>query len=178
MATTLNRRLFLKTASATGAIVMISPAALILDGCDGSAVINLINVALQAAENVLAVVEPGAPWVGNFQAAITALKNAETTWQSGGAVQIVIDALNTLVAVTAVIPLTAVYSPLIDILVAGIEAVLAALPASTTAKLSRNPHYGHTQLKKPHLLQSKAGAFKQQWNDVVNANPALAKAKL
>lgn len=177
MATTLNRRLFLKTASATGTILVISPAVL-LDGCTGDSVINLINVALQAAENVLAVVEPGAAWVSDFQAAIAALKTAEASWQAGGAVQIVINALNTLVAVTAVIPLTAAYSPLIDILVAGIEAVLAALPASTTTTLSQNAHYGHTQLKKPHLLQSKVGAFKQQWNDVVNANPALAKAKL
>jgi hypothetical protein len=41
-----------------------------------------------------------------------------------------------------------------------------------------NAHRGRIPLKKPRLFQSKIGAFKQQWNDLVSANPDLTKAKL
>lgn len=151
----------------------------ILTGCSASQVENEINVVLQEATNVLAVAFPGAPWLSQLQAAITALKTAEATWQAGGAVQIVIDALNTIVAITAAIPLTEIVSPLIDILVAGIEAVLAALPAPATTLTMRaqapNPHIGRVVIKH-RWAHSRASDFKSAWNIVARSNPALAKA--
>lgn len=174
----MNRRTFVKTAGATGTLLCVAPPAVLFEGCTDSSVISLINVALTAAEKVLAVAEAGATWVESFKTAINALKTSEAAWQTGSSVQIVIDALNTITNVLAVIPITAVYSPLIDILVAGIEAILQALPQSTTAKLSQNQHFGRATLNKPHIFQNKTSAFKEQWNRAVAANPALAAAKL
>jgi hypothetical protein len=143
-------------------------------GCSGSQVVNEINVVLQEAASVLAVAEPNSPWVPELKQAIAALMTAEQQWQTGGTVQIVIDALNTIVAITAVIPITSVYSPLIDVLVAGIEAILAALPQSSTMTAVRatpqaNPHVNAYKLQH-HFLHSPAGNFKLNWNDVAKAH--------
>lgn len=171
----MDRRQFLATSSATAATLLLMPTI----GCTDNP-IAIINTVLDSAAAVITVAEPGAPWVAQMQAAITTLKNAEASWKSGSAVTIVVSALDTLAAVAAVIPFTAIYSPLIDILVAGIDAVLAALPLSTKARLSdqHNPRAGRTALKRPHALESHVGVYKKQWNDIVDATPALAAAKL
>lgn len=145
--------------------------------------INEINTILQQAAAVLAVVEPNAPWVAEFKNAIAALMVAEQQWQTGGTVQIVIDALNTIVAITAVIPLTAPYSPLIDILVAGIEMVITALvpsaapPATVKATRQGNPHVGAYAI--PHrTFHSQSSTFKWCWNQAAvehNLNQAVLK---
>lgn len=178
----INRRKFLSGVSILSASSLVT---LPLTGCSPEDV-NILNTVLASAEAVLAVAEPGASWAASFASAVTALKNAETSWQGGSPVSIVISALNTLAAVSAAIPVTAVYSPLIDVLVAGIDAVLTALPVSTAATISRvgisnaagNPHYGRASLRKPHFLQSHVGAYKTQWNDIVNSNPKLSAAKI
>ena len=87
------------------------------------------------------------------------------------------DALNTIVAITAVIPVTAVYAPLIDVLVAAIEAVLAALfpnqpaPPQLTLRVSPqgNPHVGAYKLSM-HWYHTPAGNFKANWNDVAKSH--------
>jgi hypothetical protein len=175
-----NRRQFLGGLAAAGALSLTTLPAM---GCSGSEVVDELNTLLSSAESVLNVAEPGAPWVVEFVAAVAALKQAEASWQSGSAVTIVISALNTLAAVAAVVPLTALYSPLIDVLVAGIDAVLTALPVSlvgpaATRALLSNPRAGRVQLKKPHFMQSKVGAYKHQWNEIVDAIPALANARI
>jgi hypothetical protein len=158
-----------------GAWAMISLLALILlpvapvTGCSGSQVTNEINVVLTEAVTILSVADPNAAWVPQLQQAVAALKIAEANWTAGGTVQIVIDCLNTIEAITAVIPFTAVYSPLIAVLVAGIEAILAALPASTTSKLSQNPYYGRYQMV-DHWYHTPAGNFKANWNSVAKAH--------
>jgi len=170
------------------AVVLLVGSALggaaLLEGCTSSQVIGEINTILQQAAAVLAVVEPNAPWVTAFKNAVAALMTAEQQWQTGSTVQLVIDALNTLVAITAVIPITAPYSPLIDILVAGIEAVLAALPPSSNSAgikstAGGNPHVGaykfpqHWYRKTPN-----AAEFKSCWNQTVQAhglNTAILK---
>jgi hypothetical protein len=174
----MNRRRFLKVMGASGTILVIWP----LNGCNATAVENEINVVLKEAAAVLAVAAPGAAWVTQLQVAIAALATAEQQWQTGGAVQIVIDALNTIVAITAVIPITAAYSPLIDVLVAAIEVVLAALPAATSSVATRlssdelartvatgNQHIGRYKLK-THWYHSAATNLKDNWNDVARAN--------
>lgn len=177
----MNRRSFFKAAAVTGVVATLPT----LEGCGLSQVENAINVVLKEAAAVLAVAEPGAPWLVPLQKAIADLMTAEQQWQNGGAVQIVDDALNTIVAITADIPLTAAYSPLIDVLVAGIEAVLALLPApvspvSVATKLTveqerkitagGNPHVGRYQLKNSWDHPTPAGKFRANWNEVAKAN--------
>lgn len=148
-------------------------------GCSGSTVINEINIVLNEAGNVLAVAEPGASWIAPLKNAIAKLESAETTWQTGGTVAIVDDALNALSIVLAPLPLTAVYSPLIDVLMSGIEAVLAALPVSVSLKaqmarltVAENPHAGRYRLVN-HWYHTPAGNLKANWNDVAKAHGLL-----
>lgn len=172
----MNRRNFLKSTAAVGVGSLV---AFPLVGCDSSNVTNILNTVLNSAEAVLAVAEPNAPWAQQFRDAVTALQAAETQWKAGSAVTIVIAALNTLAAVAAVIPFTATYSPLIDILVAGIDAVLTAIgTGSTPALAGRNARVGRVILKKPHVFQNEVGAYKAQWNEVVATHPGLSPAKL
>lgn len=170
----INRRSFLKSSVALGALAVVSFPTI---GCSSNAT-AVLNTVLNSAQAVLAVAEPNAPWAGDFKNAISALENAETQWKAGGAVTVVISALNTLAAVAAVIPFTATYSPLIDILVAGIDAVIVAIAPTAAPTVSHNARIGRIVLKKPHALQSEIGAYKAQWNAIVSANPALSAAKL
>jgi len=176
----LTRRAFGKQTAVLVAAGALGPS-LVLDGCS-STVINEINIVLKEAAAVLAVAEPGASWLEPLQNAIGALMTAEQEWQSGNTVQLVIDALNTIVAVTAAIPLTEVYSPLIDVLVAGIEMVLAALPQSANnagakATAAGNKHIGRTVIQR-HWYHSEATDFKDTWNGVAKSIPALNGAVL
>lgn len=154
-------------------------------GCSTASTVNEVNIVLTQATNILAVADPGATWVPKLQAAIGALKTAEASWQAGGAVQDVENALNTIVAITAVIPLTAQYSPLIDVLVAGIEIILANLPggaavavaaaptngvsAHVAAQVVSNPHLGRVTIKH-HFMHNRTNEFKAAWNDAATAN--------
>lgn len=134
----MQRRDFVKRVTAIGVVLIASPAALVMEGCTVN-VTALLNTVLDAGEAIIKVAEPNAPWLQSFESALAALEQAEAQWSAGGAVQIVISALNTIEAVLAVIPVTAVYSPLIAVLVAGIEAVLTALfpqPAPSRASAS------------------------------------------
>jgi hypothetical protein len=172
----MNRRVFL-TASTSFAVA--SPLLLSVGGCTTSTVVNEINVVLTEAANILVVAEPNATWVPQLQAAIAALKTAEASWTAGGTVTEVINALNTIEAITAVIPLTSTYSPLIDVLVAGIEAILAALPAQPSAavKAVQNPHIGRVKIRHS-LFHSRVDEFKKAWNEAAESNPKLAGATL
>jgi hypothetical protein len=178
----MDRRYFLKVTSATGVLTLVTPS-LLLEGCVSTGVVNLINTVLDAAGNVLKVIEPNASWAQQFTAAVQALKTAEATWQNGGAVTIVDDALNTLLAIANVIPIDAPYAPLIAVLVAGIELVLGALPVNATTSLKSNatitmsPYYGKVVIKSK-FLETRAGAFKRVWDGVAHSNPALAAAAL
>jgi hypothetical protein len=145
-------------------------------GCSGSEVIGEINVVLSEATTVLAQAAPGSSWIAPLKAAAAELQTEEAAWESGGTVAKVDAALNTLSIVLAAIPLTAVYSPLIDVLVAGIEAVLAALPASTApgaqktmVTVAENPHAGRYTLVM-HWYHSPAGNLKANWNGVAKAH--------
>lgn len=161
-------------------------------GCSTASTVNEINIVLTQATNILAVAGPGATWVPQLQTAIAALKTAEAGWQSGGPIQNVENALNTIVAITAVIPLTAKYSPLIDVLVAGIEIILENLPggaavavaaaptsgvsAHVAAQVVSNPHLGRVTIKH-HFMHNRTKEFKAAWNDAARTND-LANAAI
>ena len=176
----MDRRSFIRNTGVATGVVLIAPS-ILMQGCVSSGVVNLINDVLAAATNVLKVVEPNASWAASFSAAVAALKVAEASWQQGGAVTIVDDALNTLLQIANVIPQAEPYSDLIAVLVAGIELVLGALPVSTTASLksnatiTQNAYFNKVVIHKG-LLQTRAGAFKDKWNSTAKSNPALAAA--
>lgn len=173
----MNRREAIKTglkagalaATLTGTIAMTGT----MTGCTSATIEGEVNVILQGLSNVLAAAGQTA-WSEALAKAEQALATAEATWKAGGAVQILIDALNAVEAVTAVIPVVDAYSPLIDVIVTAIESVLALLPASTKAMAARkaNLHAGSYR----NFTSARQGA--KQWNVVVEANPKLHVAKL
>lgn len=130
----MNRRMFLKTSGTGLALVVVSPSlSLLLEGCSSTQDIEaLINAVIAAASNIISVAEPGAPWIADMKAAIAALQQAETSWLGGAPLNILTSILNTIEIVASAIPETAAYAPLIDVVVAAIEAVLAAIPKPTT----------------------------------------------
>ena len=146
---------------------------------------NEINTILQEATGIIAVADPGVTWLTAFSQATALLKVDEANWIKGGAVQDVINVLNDLESVTALISPLVPYASLIGVLVAGIDAALALLlpaPATTTsaaapaamsahAAAPRNPFKGQAAVK-------SAADSKSQWNAIVKANPALAKAAI
>lgn len=160
----MNRRLFL-TRTSKLALVLATAPAILATGCTES-VKDLLNTVIDATAGLLKVVEPSASWFGPLQSALTALTASETDWMNGGGVQIIESALATVEAVLGAIPITAVYSPLIAILISGIDALLEKLyPAGKApVALKVSVYRGRVALKKPHALQSSSSAFRSQWN--------------
>jgi hypothetical protein len=92
--------------------------------------------------------------------------------------------LNAIVNITAVIPLTEPFAPLIAVLVAGIEIVINLLvpanPANTVVRvrlITPNPYIGRVKITH-HIWHNQVGDFKANWNDACAKNPALASAVL
>lgn len=172
-----NRRSFMLKSVA---VLAASAVSIPLTACDSSKIEPILNSVLTSASAVLKVAEPNAPWLPQYQNAVSALQSAEVQWKAGGSIVIVTNALNTLAAVSAVIPITAPYSPLIDVLVVGIESLLTAIAPSSPAlqKATFNPHRGRAVLLKPHVTESVSSAYKRQWNEVIETHPELAPASL
>ena len=131
----------------------------------------LLAVLIASIQSILKVAT-GATWAASLSSALGGLQTAEQSWKAGGAITILEDALNSIEVVLAVIPLTAVFSPLIDIIVSGIEAVIAVIPVNPSviklrASLSTNPHHNRIPLRKPSLWhETPSGAFKAQYNSM------------
>lgn len=149
------------------------PASLLETGCAFS-VEGTISTIISALGGILTYVGSSQPWAAAVQAALTALETQVAAWKAGGAAQYLIDALNAVAAVLAVIPLTAIYSPLIDLIVSGIEAIVNyfAPPTAGAGPMSMakspnatNPHRNRVPLKTPGMWQSPLSSFKQQYND-------------
>lgn len=161
-------------------MVTLIPPSLLLGGCTPQQIEGDLNAVLDAATNVLLVVSPNASWVTSFQNAVGALKTAEATWTAGGTKVVVTDALNAIMAVTAAIPISASFSPLIDVLVAGVETVMSFFPASTTATAQAlNPHVtAHSHVVIEHkFMRSRANDFKATWNKTAISH-GLSKATI
>jgi hypothetical protein len=172
METTMTRRTFAQRAAKIfSAAAILCVGGTIMTGCilNAANVKSLINMLITSIQNILKVAT-NAPWASDLSAALAALQSAEQNWSAGGAVTLIDDALNTVTAVLAAIPLTAVYSPLVDIIVAGIEAVLSVIPVTPAVTrlrgvISSNPHYGRIVLNKPNWRhETPQGAYKAQWN--------------
>jgi hypothetical protein len=164
-------------------IVGGSATVLTLTGCPLSVTQaeNEVNVLIQEATGIIAVADPSASWLADFEKATALLKVDEANWVKGGAVQDVINVLNDLEQVTALISPLVPYASLVGILVAGIDAALALLlpapagaaPAAMSAHVATapNPFKG--------LATVKSGAdSKTQWNIIVKQRPELARAAI
>jgi hypothetical protein len=147
--------------------------------CTPSQTENEINVIIQEATAIIAVAAPG-DLPANYQTYLSLLKTDEAAWVKGGAVQDVINVLNDLEGVAALISPLVPYASLIAILVAGIDAVLALLlPTTTAAPAAMSTHA--TAAPNPwkgRATVTSAQDSKTQWNLIVKQNPALAKAKI
>lgn len=161
----MNRRLFITRATKLAVLFAAAPAVLIT-GCTES-IKDLLNTVIDATEGLLKVIEPSASWFGALQSALTALTAAETSWMNGGGLQIIESALSTVESVLGTIPITAAYAPLISILVSGIDALLEKVypSAKPTLSVRASTYRGRVTLKKPRILQSRATAFRNQWNE-------------
>lgn len=182
----MDRRMFMKSASIGGAIALVAPAALSVEGCTVSSATlkSYLNTVLDSAEKILALSSSTDSWFSTLSNAIAALKATEAQWDGSTAVAAVVSALDTVEAVLAVIPVTSGYSALIDLLVSAIEAILTTFVSTSKTKTVKfnalamqNPHRGRVPLKSPHFLQSKPGAFKSQWNTIAG-DLGLSQAKL
>lgn len=174
----INRRMFLKS-SAT-AVIALPLSTTLLEGCTASELEGYLNTVLTAAQNILGLSSSADGWYTDLVDAIAALKATESSWNGTTVVSAVIAALNTVDAVLAVIPFTATFSPLIDLLTTAIETILTTFitTKSMALRMTRNPHAGRTALKVPHIFQTKVGAFKTQWNDIVVGAQLPAATKL
>lgn len=164
----LNRRQFV-TRSVTLAVVapLATTALLETEGCNVN-VKALVNSLIASSLAIIKVASPNAPWLPALTSAVAALQQAEQAWANGGSIVILQDALATIEAVVAAIPQTVQYAPLIAVIVAGINSVLAVIaptPAVSAMMAKPNPYRGMVAIKKPHLFQTTAGAYRQQWND-------------
>ncbi len=172
---TMTRRQFGKRSLTAVATVALAPgflATLELEGCAQAKAI--LNDVIDSAQALLAL-DPNAPWAQDLSKAIAALQAAESSWSSGGAVVIVEDALNTLEAVLAGISLKATYSPLVDILVAGIEAVLNVLfpqPASSPAAKARHASLADVHRGRVTVPAGSARAEQTWYRNTWNAKAA------
>lgn len=170
----MNRRDAIKS---FGALAIAGPVLITLDGCPLSAgqVENEINVLIQEAAGIIAIAEPGVSWLADFSKAAALLKIAEANWIKGGAVQDIINVLNDLQGVCALISPLVPYAALIGVLVAGVDAALALLlptaPAGSIAPHAakrNNPFKGMATVK-------NAKESKDQWNAIIALKPELAK---
>lgn len=146
------------------------PGMMLTIGCNGN-LSGLINAVLSSASAVINVMEPGSELATDFSNAVKQLTQAVATWKNSGVVADITQALGVLMNLAATIPFTATYSPLIDILVAGIDAVLAAIPQTGAtmnirATIQGNARHGRVGLMKPHFAQTQGGAYRSQWNNV------------
>jgi hypothetical protein len=165
------------------ALAVLTPtglSTLTLTGCTPAQVENEINTILQEATGIIAVADPGLTWLSAFSKATALLKVDEANWIKGGAVQDVINVLNDLEGITALISPLVPYASLIGVLVAGIDAALALLlPAPAAAPAALTAHtVGRNNPFKGQATVKSAADSKSQWNAIAKANPELAKAAI
>ena len=164
----------------TGGLIGVSAVALSTTGCTPAQLENEVNTILQEATGIIAVADPGVSWLADFQKATNLLKVDEANWIKGGAVQDVINVLTDLEGVTALISPLVPYASLITVLVAGIDAALAALlPAPSTASATMSARVQSAPNPwKGRATVTSAKDSKAQWNLIVSQRPELAAAKI
>ena len=185
----MNRRSFLRTFGLFVFVFLILPTSWLMSGCTGDTIKGILNTVLASAKALLGLIAPNSSLYADFSAAIAKLEADEAQWTAGGVITLIEDGLTAVEDVLAVIPVTAIYSPLIAILVAGIEAVLALIPRPTPAasaaaltamvqRVQTNPYIGQATLDQPSFWHpTHAGAYTDQWNKKAVAI-RLAQAKI
>jgi hypothetical protein len=173
-----NRRELITRGGAMGAVLAVSGLGFLVEGCTPAQVENEINTVLQEATGIIFVADGDETWLAAFSKATALLKVDEANWIKGGAVQDVINVLNDLQGVTALISPLVPYASLISILVAGIDAVLALLlpTPSAAAPAALNAHAAPVENPwkgRAHVVSAKDS--KAQWNAAAVGSLAIAR---
>jgi hypothetical protein len=163
----MNRRNFI-TRSTTALALLTMAATFPLTACAFS-VTGMLSTIISALTGVLNYVAADATWLPAVQQVLAKLQTELAAWQSGtGVIATLEQVLNDALPILALIPLTAVYAPLIGLVVAGIESIInhfGTASAKRAMYAANNPYQGMVKLKEPHFGQSWQGAFKSQFDD-------------
>jgi hypothetical protein len=166
------------TAGRFAGMLAIAPVAFVMTAC-GFSVTAVLNVIIGAVQGILRIAG-NVPWASELSQALATLQQQIATWKSGGPAALIIDALNTIEAIAAVIPLTKVYSPLIDLLVSAIESIITYFQNQGTSNRLvtftrpranvNNLHLGRVPCAKPDKLHpTYEGVLKAQWNALADS---------
>lgn len=101
--------------------------------------------------------------------------NAVQNWSGASTSSMVISSLNAVEAALALIPQTAAYAPLVDVVIAAAESIIASLPVNNTSAIVKANH--QVRATNTPLFKSPK-QFVAAWNAVVAAHPDLHVAPL
>lgn len=165
------------------AILLIGTFPVLVAGCapstsqiaaDGQAVAT----ALLSIANIEAVSNP--QLAQNLTTAANALSAATANWKTGGSVAILNNAANAVEIALAAIPQTAAIAPLVAVAVAALDAIIANINPTSSAKDTvrvANLYRGEAHIHH-RWGRSIEGDFKAAWNMAARSNPALNSAVL
>ena len=177
----LSRRSFFSRGAIAVGVLAIAPS-LLLTGCAVN-IKQLLSTIVSQMQAILKVATPNASWLTDVESALVAVQAGISNWDSTGLLTEIDSALNAALGVLGTIPQTALYAPLVAVLVTGIETVLGLLltPSTATnpaqlaplaqqaARVASNPYHGKVLLKKPHAFQTQLAAYKEQWNSTASS---------
>lgn len=186
---TLTRRQFaIRTTQLLGAMAVLP----YLAGCPGitqtqlASLISEVGAGLQEILPYLKSVD--AATAAKIELAFSALETAVQNWKPGSAVAVIEEAVNAFVGAMAIIPVLASYQPLVALIVATAEGLLAlpipAPPAGTTTAFAHatpgvgvTHEHGHVVVSYQGITISNppktAAAFRSSWNKAVKGDAKL-----
>lgn len=187
----MDRRKFLQTS----ALAAIATATIGLEtGCSQETIASYVKAIGTAVENLAKTLAPG--YAAQVNAAWTAAYNDIEAWTPGTASSGVVQVLNDLEGVIAMIPIPAPYAPIIDIAIAGLEGILSINPDAS----AKQPSFAsaHANVVNPAILaRAKARvtpipiptpttkdvdaaykSFRNQWNLAIATHPELKATKV
>jgi hypothetical protein len=139
------------------------------DGATVAAACTSLAVALQATSPDIA---------SKLNMAGQALLAVTSSWTAGTTIAYINDAANAVEVILALIPMTAAFAPLVPIVVAALDLLLANIPSISGAMVSakarvHNPYRTANvdKLIKHRFGRSKAGDIKSAFNTMATAHP-------
>jgi outer membrane murein-binding lipoprotein Lpp len=157
-----------------GAIALVT---ILLAGCVVQSTIAALTSTLGSAAAAIAAVEGNTALATQLQTDTNAAVSAVTNWKTGSATADVIEALNLVEDDLNLIPIAGPYTPLIDICIGAVQAILAELPSSAALPAAKVAHAHRVPvLSQPAPKNSKQ--FVKQWNEYLTLNPSVNLPKL
>jgi hypothetical protein len=150
-----------------------------LTACSQTQIADLTNTLGTSAANI-AKLEGNSTLSTKMLADTAAAVAAIDSWKSGSPATEAIEALNLVEDDLNLIPGTSQYAALVDLCIGTVESILALLPQTSTTTTA--PTAAAANVARRHVALANppktAKQFRQQWDAIVKANPALAAAKL